>query len=190
MFLARARVPITLAAHDWIGTLKGIELIRNKSRIDIDQHAIREVYFGGSATYVQILVSEPSRFSEHVTALTPVVRRLPSLWDYLCVVHGPSPKSSLGSCRRCGRSSFMRIIWRDPDSIGVIVGPVTLATGRVFWGGKIFEPSEVVELLEDRKGQLYARVLLFAPVQIEIPDDLRIADSSELIGWTKPEVRV
>ncbi|MEM2233575.1 MAG: hypothetical protein QXP81_08570 [Nitrososphaerota archaeon] len=185
------RYPVTVRATDWVGTVRGVELRSGRRRFGVDIHAIKAVYYdsGDATAYVQILVSNPRRVSSLISAVpqTAAVRRLPSLWDYWCVVHGASPRSTMGSCAVCGRASYLRIIWRDPDAFDVVIRVTVMRGMLATQSRQILQPGEVLEVYEDRAGNLYARVLSYELIHDELPPDLRPVEPWEIVGWTRPK---
>lgn len=186
-----AKVTLFLGGfNDWIGTDNGgIEFFRRskgrRSRVlDLDAHAVRSALYDGSDVYVAVQTSSPSSLSRFVYS-RPRGRRLASIWDYYCQVHGPSPASSHGQCVKCGRATFMRLLWRDPEAIAQIVGPVAVVGGKASFMGRVFEPGEVLEVYEDQEKRVFAKVLLFEPLDVQLPDDLELrrVDSPEFI-WS------
>jgi hypothetical protein len=57
------------------------------------------------------------------------------------------------------------------------------------FGGRVFEPGEVLKLMMTRDGELYARVLGFEVVEMEVPPDVMPVDAAEIseIVWTPPK---
>jgi hypothetical protein len=171
---------------DWVRSAHGIAFIagNKKKRLDLTASSVHQVYLDLSGLFVIAFTSArgTSRFlySGQVKG-----RRLPSLWDWECVVHGPQPAKTEGTCSKCGKATFLTIIWRDRDAVSSIVGPVKIVKGRVMFNNKIFEPGEVLELLMTKDGDLYAKVLGFEVVEVEVPEHMLPADVPEVI-WTPP----
>jgi hypothetical protein len=172
---------------DWVRSAHGIAFIagNKKKRLDLTASSVHQVYLDFSGLFVIAFTSArgTSRFlySGQVKG-----RRLPSLWDWECVVHGPQPAKTEGTCSKCGKATFLTIIWRDRDAVSSVVGPVKIVKGRVMFNNKIFEPGEVLELMMTKDGDLYARVLGFEVVEVEVPEHMLPADVPEVI-WTPPK---
>jgi hypothetical protein len=175
---------------DWVRSAHGIAFIteNKRKRLAITSSSVHQVYLDFSGLFVIAFTSArgTSRFlySGQVKG-----RRLPSLWDWECVVHGPQPAMTEGTCSKCGRATFLAIIWRDRDSVESVIGPVRIVKGRVMFGGRVFEPGEVLKLMMTRDGELYARVLGFEVVEMEVPPDVMPVDAAEIseIVWTPPK---
>jgi hypothetical protein len=175
---------------DWVRSAHGVAFITEskRRRLDITSSSIHQVYLDFSGLFVIAFTSArgTSRFlySGQVKG-----RRLPSLWDWECVIHGPQSAMSEGTCGKCGKATFLTIIWRDRDAVSSVVGPVRIVKGRVMFSSRVFEPGEVLELMMTRDGELYARVLGFEVVEMEVPPDVMPVDVAEIseIVWTPPK---
>jgi hypothetical protein len=171
---------------DWVRSAHGVAFITDsRRRLDITSSSIHQVYLDFSGLFVIAFTSArgTSRFlySGQVRG-----RRLASLWDWECVVHGPQSAKTEGTCGKCRKATFLTIIWRDRDAVPSIVGPVKIVRGRIMFGGRVLEPGEVLELMMTKDGDLYARVLGFEVVEVEVPERMLPADVPEVI-WTPPK---
>jgi hypothetical protein len=174
--------------EDVVGSPGGVQLFRGRSVIGFAATAITRAMYDGQHFYVTCAVARPRLFARYIVQPSQRSRPLPSLWDWLCVVHGPQPSRSEGTCRTCGKACFLRIIWRDPDAVEQIIGPVSVYAGRITYGpaNRIFEPGEVTDVYIDGRGNVYAKVLLYEPLEVEAPPDLTPAEVAELV-WTPPQ---
>ncbi len=173
---------------DVVGSPAGVQFLRERRVIGFSQNAITRAYHDGQHFYATCVVSRPRSLARFVVQPAARARALPSLWDWLCVVHGPQPSRSEGTCRTCGKACFLRIIWRDSEALEQIIGPVTVYRGRITYPAtrRVFEPGEVTDIYLDGRGNLYAKVLLFEPIEAEVPEDLTPAEVAELV-WTPPQ---
>ncbi len=173
---------------DVVGSPSGVQFLRGRRVIGFSHSAITRAYHDGQSFYATCVVSHPRLFARLIVQPSPKARALPSLWDWLCVVHGPQPSGSEGTCRSCAKACFLRIIWRDAEAVEQIIGPVTVYRGRVVYPPtrRVFEPGEVTDVYLDGKGNIYAKVLLFEPLELEVPEDLTPAEVAELV-WTPPQ---
>lgn len=173
---------------DVVGSPAGVQFLRGRRAIGFSTAAIARAMYDGQHFYATCTVARPRLFASYIVQPSHRARPLPSLWDWLCVVHGPQPSRSDGSCRTCGKACFLRIIWRDPDAVEQIIGPVSVYAGRITYGpaSRIFEPGEVTDVYIDGRGRVYAKVLLYEPLEVEVPDELTPAEVAELV-WTPPQ---
>ncbi|MEM2233859.1 MAG: hypothetical protein QXP81_10020 [Nitrososphaerota archaeon] len=169
---------------DWVRSSHGIEFISGRRRLDLSRLSVHQAYLDTSGLYV-VAVTGARGTSRFLHAGEIRGRRLPSLWDWECVVHGPQSAKTEGTCSRCGKASFLTIIWRDRDAVSSLVGPVRIVRGRVMFAGRLFEPGEVLDLLMTKAGELYAKVLSFEVIEMDVPPNLMRADVSEIV-WTPP----
>ncbi|MEM2233801.1 MAG: hypothetical protein QXP81_09725 [Nitrososphaerota archaeon] len=171
---------------DWVRSVHGIELMAGRRRLDLTRQSIGQALYDSERLYVLYfgMARGVSRFL--YTGPEIRARRLPSLWDWECVVHGPQPARSDGTCRRCGRATLLTIIWRDRDAVASLVGPVRVVRGRIMYAGRIYEPGEVVDVMMTRDGALYAKVLGFELMEVEVPEMLLPAEVGELV-WSPPK---
>ena len=90
---------------------------------------------------------------------------------------------------KCGRNTFLAIIWRDRDAVSSVVGPVKIVRGRAMFGSRVFKPGEVLDLLMTRDGVLYAKVLGFEVIEVDVPDNIMPVDVAEVaeVAWTPPK---
>jgi hypothetical protein len=170
---------------DWVRSAHGIAFIAdNRKRLDITASSVYQVYLDLSGLFV-IAFTGARGTSRFLYSGQVKGRRLPSLWDWECVIHGPQPARTQGTCSKCGKATFLTIIWRDRDAVSSVVGPVRIVKGRVMFGGRVFEPGEVLELMMTKDGDLYAKVLGFEVVEVKVPEHMLPADVPEVI-WTPP----
>jgi len=130
---------------DWVRSAHGIAFIagNKKKRSDLTASSVHQVYLDFSGLYVIAFTSARGN-SRFLYSGQVKGRRLPSLWDWECVVHNPQPAKTEGTCSKCGKATFLTIIWRDRDAVSSVVGPVKIVKGRVMFNNKIFEPGEVL----------------------------------------------